>query len=330
MKTILVTGGGGFIGSNLVAGLTARQTHRVVVCDRFGTDDKWRNLVAHPVWEVIPPDLLFPWLEANKGTLEAVFHIGAVSSTTERDIDLILANNFILSVKLWRWCAINAMRFIYTSSAATYGDGSRGFDDNTAAEYLRSLRPLSGYGWSKQQFDLHVAASVAAGERTPPQWAGLKLFNAYGPNEYHKEIQRSVIGQIAQQAIMAGSVRLFRSYNPKYTDGGQMRDMIYVKDVVRVLLWLLDSPQVHGLFNLGTGKARTFNDMAQAIFSALGTPPKIHYIDMPETLVKKYQYFTEAKMEKLRAAGYADPFTTLEDGIKDYILNYLVKDDPYL
>jgi len=330
MKTILVTGGGGFIGSNLVAELTRRDAYRVVVCDRFGADDKWRNLVKHMVWEIVPPEKLFAWLDENKADLEMIYHAGGISSTTERDIDLILKNNLELSIHLWRWCNANEVRFIYTSSSATYGDGSQGFDDDMSLEYLQTLRPLSGYGWSTLLFDQHVAATVAAKEHLLPQWVGLKVFNAYGPNEYHKEMQRSVIGQIAQQAINGGVVRLFRSYNPKYPDGGQMRDVIYVKDCVRVMLWLLDHPKVSGLFNLGTGKARTFHDMSQAIFSALDRPPRIHYIDMPEGLMHHYQYFTEAGMERLRKAGYTQPFTTVEEGIRDYILNYLLKEDPYL
>lgn len=330
MKTILVTGGGGFIGSNIVAGLCDRGTHHVVVCDSFGSDDKWRNLVNHPVWEIIPPESLFTWLEENNDTLDAIIHVGGISSTTEKDIDLILKNNFELSVGLWRWCNQNEVRLIYTSSAATYGGGEHGFDDNISLDYLRKLKPLSGYGWSKHLFDLHVAKSIAQQDYRLPQWVGLKVFNTYGPNEYHKEAQRSVICQISQQASNAGTVRLFRSYNSQYPDGGQMRDMIYVKDITRVVLWLLDHPNVSGLFNLGTGKPRTFMDMAKAAFAALDHAPKISFIDMPETLVHKYQYYTEAKMERLRAAGFADAFTTVEEGIRDYMLNYLTKEDPYL
>jgi ADP-L-glycero-D-manno-heptose 6-epimerase len=330
MKTILITGGGGFIGSNLAAALTARNTHRVVVCDAFGTSDKWRNLVNHPVWEIVPPEELFEWLNANVMSLEMIFHTAAISSTTENDIDLILKNNLSLSVKLWRWCNQHAVRLVYSSAAATYGDGALGFDDSAELDYLRALKPLSGYGWSKHLFDLHVAGAVARSEQTLPQWVGLKLFNVYGPNEYHKENQRSVICQIAGQAIHGGSIRLFRSGNANYPDGGQLRDVLYVKDVVAVMLWLLDNPSVSGLFNLGTGKARTFADMANAIFAALGRPPRIHYIDMPEELINKYQYFTEARMEKLRQAGYSAPFTSVEDGIRDYVLNYLTKEDPYL
>ncbi len=331
MKTILVTGGAGFIGSNLVAALVARGTHHIVVCDTFGTDDKWRNLAKHPVFEIIPPEQVFDWLEFNRSQVELVFHLGSLSSTTERNIDLILKHNFTLSLKLWRWCNVRGVRMIYTSSAATYGKGEHGFDDSTDIAYMRSLMPLSGYGWSKHMFDLHVVQAVARGEASIPQWVGLKTFNTYGPNEYHKGDQQSVITKVAAHAIQAGTVKLFRSYNPQYADGEQKRDVIYIKDVVRVLLWCMDYPRITGLFNLGTGQASTFNQMARAIFSALGSTPRISYSDMPEDLVPKYQYFTQANMQKLRNVGFTEEFTPLETGIKDYVRNYLMKkDDPYL
>ncbi len=330
MKTILVTGGGGFIGSNLVAGLLARGTHHIVVCDVFGVGDKWRNLSKHPVHEIIQPSEVFEWLDANKSNLEIIYHLGSLSSTTEDHIDMVLKNNFTLSLKLWRWCNEHAVRLIYASAAATYGSGANGFYDSMDLAYLHTLTPLSGYGWSKHLFDTHVATDVIRGEIKIPQWAGFKFFNVYGPNEYHKESQRSVISQIAPHAIEHSSIKLFRSYNSKYPDGGQMRDMIYVKDITQVMLWCLDNPKVSGLFNLGSGKASTFNDMAKAIFAALGHESRINYIDMPTALVKKYQYFTEAKMDKLRAAGYTTPFTSLQDGVKDYVQNYLRKEDPYL
>lgn len=331
MKIILVTGGAGFIGSNLVAALVARGTHHVVVCDNFGNGEKWRNLAKHPVFEIIAPQQIFEWLEENKKNLELIYHLGSLSSTVERDIDLILKYNFSLSLKLWRWCNDNAVRFIYSSASATYGDGSNGFDDNSDLAYLKNLKPLSGYGWSKHLFDTHVADCVARGETKLPQWVGIKTFNAYGPNEYHKEDQQSVITKVALHAIQAGTVKIFRSHNPQYADGEQKRDVIYVKDVVRLLLWFLDSPQISGLFNCGTGKASSFNQMARAIFAAIGTAPRIQYTDMPETLAAKYQYFTQANMTKLRAAGFKEEFTTPEAGIKDYIQNYLAnRDDPYL
>lgn len=330
MKSILVTGGGGFIGSNLVAELLGRDTHNVVVCDEFGVGDKWRNLSKHPAYEIVHPDEIFAWLEDNHNNLEMIYHLGSISSTTEDRIDMVLKNNFALSLKLWRWCNEHAVRFVYASAAATYGNGDNGFDDNIELAYLRSLTPLSGYGWSKHLFDIHLATAVAQGEVKVPQWVGFKLFNAYGPNEYHKDAGRSVISQIAPHAIQHSSIKLFRSYNSKFSDGSQQRDVIYVKDVSRVLVWCLDNPKVSGLFNLGSGEASSFNAMAKAIFAALGHEARITYIDMPNNLIKKYQYFTKAKMDRLRAAGYTATFTTLQDGVKDYVQNYLLKDDPYL
>lgn len=330
MKTILVTGGGGFIGSVLVAELLKRRTHHIVVCDEFGIGDKWRNLSKHPMHEIIMPSETFDWLDANHTNLEIIYHLGSLSSTTEERIDMILKNNFALSLKLWRWCNEHTVRFIYASAAATYGNGDAGFDDSLELSYLHSLAPLSGYGWSKHLFDTHVATAASRGQVTIPQWVGFKFFNVYGPNEYHKENQRSVISQIAPHAIEHSSIKLFRSYNSKYPDGGQQRDMIYVKDIVQVLLWCLDNPNVSGLFNLGSGQASSFNAMAKAIFAALGHDARISYIDMPNSLIKKYQYFTQAKIDRLRAAGYNAPFTSLQDGVKDYIQNYLLKDDPYL
>lgn len=330
MKIILVTGGGGFIGSNLVAELLKRGTHYIVVCDEFGIGDKWRNLSKHPVHEIISPDEMFGWLEANSNNLDIIYHLGSISSTMEERTDIVLKNNFTLSLKLWRWCNANSIRFIYASAAATYGNGDKGFDDSIDLAYLRSLAPLSGYGWSKHLFDTHIATAVSRGEVNIPQWVGFKFFNAYGPNEYHKEGQRSVISQIAPHAIEHSSIKLFRSYNSKYPDGGQQRDMTYVKDIVSVLIWCLDKPTVSGLFNLGSGQASSFNAMAKAIFAALGHEARITYIDMPNNLIKKYQYFTQAKMDRLRAAGYSAEFISLQDGVNDYVQNYLLKDDPYL
>lgn len=330
MKKIVVTGGAGFIGSNVVAALTAQGNYDVVVCDRFGDSDKWRNLRNHQPWEIINPERLISWLQDNTDELEAVVHLGGISSTTQRNIDLILSTNLSFSIALWKWCNKHEVRFIYTSYSTTYGNGEHGFDDNGTPSYLKKLRPLSGAGWSKNMLDLHIATSVERGDVKTPQWAGFKLFNSYGPNEYHKEEQRSVICQITPQAAVGAAVRLFKSYNEQYPDGGQMRDMIYVKDVADVISWAVHTPEVNGLFNLGSGKARSFNDMAHAVFAALDKGPNIHYISMPDELRPHYQYFTEAKMDKLRAAGYTREFTSLEDGVKDYLKNYLLKEDPYL
>ncbi|MBY0406636.1 MAG: ADP-glyceromanno-heptose 6-epimerase, partial [Rickettsiales bacterium] len=310
--------------------LLERGTHHVVVCDAFCSSDKWRNLAKHPVSEIIEPEHMFAWLEAHHTEVEMIYHLGAISSTVEKNIDLILKHNFTLSLKLWRWCATRGVRLVYASSSATYGDGSHGFDDTMDVAYLQKLKPMSGYGWGKHLFDVHVAKAAALGECSLPQWVGLKFFNVYGPNEYHKEDQRSVIAKIAPQALQGAAVRLFRSYDKRYGDGEQKRDMLYVKDCVKVLLWCLDHPQISGLFNLGTGKAVSFNDMAKAIFTAIGRAPNIHYFDMPETLIANYQYFTEANIGKLRAAGYTDGFASVQEGIQDFVQNYLQKPDPYL
>lgn len=329
MKRILVTGGAGFIGSNIAGALSSGSDYRITVVDEFGTSDKWKNLAKHPIYEIIAPADTFHWLEGNKADLEATIHMGAASSTTEKNVDLILKNNFALSRVLWNWAVVNKKRLIYASSAATYGDGTAGFKDDMSLNYLRTLHPLNAYGWSKHLFDQFVAIASAGGDKMPAQWVGLKFFNVYGPNEYHKEDQRSVVAQIFPHAQHGRPVHLFKSYNPKYKDGGQLRDFVYVKDCVKVINWLLANPQVNGLYNLGTGKARSFEDLANATFAALGKQTAITFFDMPEELRSKYQYLTEAEMDRLRAAGFAEPFTSLEEGVKDYVQNYLMKDDRY-
>jgi ADP-L-glycero-D-manno-heptose 6-epimerase len=329
MQTILITGGAGFIGSNIAAKLAARGTHRIVICDSLGSGDKWRNLRNHGIYEIIPPNNLFYWLEMYAGSLDTIIHMGAISSTTETNVDLILENNQTVSTLLFRWCAENAKRFIYASSAATYGSGAQGFEDDPNLAYLNTLRPLNAYGWSKHLVDRYIARALSLGETMPPQLVGLKFFNVYGPNEYHKEGQRSVVAVKFPEAASGSALKLFKSYRSDVPDGDQKRDFIYVKDCVNVVLWFFDNPKISGLYNVGTGKARSFDDLARAMFAALNKEPKIEYFDMPETLRNQYQYFTEAKMERLRNAGYTVPFTSLEDGVRDYVQNYLLKEDPY-
>ncbi len=325
---ILVTGGAGFIGSNLHAALAARG-HETVVVDRLraGAAGKWRNLRHHPPSRLLPPDQLDGFL-ASRPPVEMVFHLGAVSSTTADDGDLVWASNVALSQRLFDWCAQHGARFVYASSAATYGDGGRGFEDDPAA--LPGLRPLNLYGWSKHAFDLQVTR--AAGPR-PPQCAGLKFFNVYGPNEYHKAAMTSVV-KVKYDEIAAGRRPTLFQADPTSTEpgtaGSQARDFVWVGDVVDVLLWLLETPGVSGLFNLGTGVARSYLDLAHAVCAAAGVAPDIEFVDMPARLHGQYQAFTQAPMARLRAAGYAGQFTPLEAGIGRYVSHHLSQTDPYL
>jgi ADP-L-glycero-D-manno-heptose 6-epimerase len=324
---ILVTGGAGFIGSNLVAALCERGVP-VTVCDRLRSNDKWRNLAKAAFRELIAPEALDDWL-AVKRRVEAVVHLGAISSTTERNADLIYDSNVRLSTRLWNWCAASGTRLIYASSAATYGAGERGFDDDGRAEALAKLRPLNAYGWSKHFFDRHVERAVAAGEPVPPQWVGLKFFNVYGPNEYHKGTMQSVVAQ-KYAAVAAGEpVQLFKSHHPDYADGGQLRDFIHVDDCIDVILWLLDHPQASGLYNLGTGEARSFADLARALAAAVGVASHIEYVPMPEAIRPNYQYYTQANMRKLRELGYDRPFVSIEDGVRRYVERFLSQCDRY-
>lgn len=327
---IIVTGGAGFIGSNLVAALEARGIHDLVVCDRLGVGEKWQNLARRELAALVPPEDLFDFLNAHADAVDAIFHLGAVSATTERDGDLIAATNIALPLRLWAWCAVHSVRLIYASSAATYGDGSEGFDDDGSVEALARLRPLNAYGWSKHVFDRRVARMIRDGRPKPPQWAGLKFFNVYGPNEYHKDDMRSVVAKLYPQLAAGEAARLFRSYRSDYPDGGQKRDFIWVGDCVSIMLWLMDNPAVEGLFNVGTGRARSWESLAKAVFAAMDRPPAIRFIDMPENLRDRYQYFTEARMDRLRRAGYDRPLVDLEDGIDRYVRGHLATPDPYL
>ena len=322
---ILVTGGAGFIGSNLNAAL-AEAGHEVAVVDWLGSKGKWRNLAAHPPALVVLPDALDRFL-AKKPPLEMVFHLGAISETTATDADLTWATNVELSVTLWNWCALNHVRFVYASSAATYGDGSAGFDDDLEA--LSHLKPRTLYGWTKHAFDLRVAKKLSLGAPRPRQWAGLKLFNVYGPNEYHKGSMISVV-KVKHDDVRAGHApKLFRSTEAGIADGQQMRDFIWVGDVVDVMMWLLASPGVNGLFNLGTGNARSYAHLAEAVCRAAQAPERMEFVDMPDALKAGYQSFTQARMERLRDAGYPGQFTVLEEGVRRYVVDYLERPDPY-
>ena len=325
----VVTGGAGFIGSNLVAALAARGITDVAVIDRFRDGEKWQNLAKREVATLVPPENTLAFLDQHAAEIDVVFHLGAVSATTERDVDKIVANNVALTLDLWKWCAWRGARLIYASSAATYGDGSAGFDDDGSPEALAALRPLNAYGWSKHLVDRRIARVLAEGDMAPPQWAGLKFFNVYGPNEQHKGDMMSVVAKLTPKLRAGEPARLFKSHRPEFEDGGQRRDFIHVDDCIAVMLWLLDSPEVNGLFNVGTGQARSFKDLALATFAALNQDPRIEYFDMPEHLRGKYQYFTEARTERLRAAGFTQPFTTLEEGVRRYVQDFLTQPDPY-
>jgi ADP-L-glycero-D-manno-heptose 6-epimerase len=325
----VVTGGAGFIGSNIVWALEDQGVGKVVVCDRLRQGQKWRNVAKRELAGVVPPEGLFDFLNANATNVDAIIHMGAISSTTETDVDLIMDTNYRLSAALWQWCTQHHVRFIYASSAATYGDGQQGFDDEATPDALARLKPMNPYGWSKHLFDRRVARMIADNEPRPPQWVGLKYFNVYGPNEYHKDRMRSVVCQVFPNARDGAPATLFQSHNPDYPDGGQRRDFVWVGDCVDILLWLLKNPDVNGLFNCGTGKARTFAELTTAVYKALGREPRIEYVPTPLEIRPKYQYFTEARMERLRAAGYKRPFTGLEKGVAEYVAGFLDTDDPY-
>jgi len=322
---IMVTGGAGFIGSNLHAALIARGLETVVV-DWLGSEGKWRNLAKHPPARVIVPDALDDFLETHP-PIEMVFHLGAISETTVTDADLCWRTNVETGLNLWQWCAARGVRFVYASSAATYGDGSAGFEDDPAT--LSQLRPLNLYGWTKNAYDMRVQAMLARGVARPTQWAGLKFFNVYGPNEYHKGKMISVVKVKHDEVLRGLAPRLFRSNQPGIADGEQKRDFIWIGDIVEVLLWLLDTPAVNGLFNVGTGRARSYLDLAHAVCDAAGVARAVEFIDMPENLRGQYQSYTEASLTRLRAAGYAGQFTPLEEGIRRYVQDYLTQADPY-
>ncbi len=329
-RIVFVTGGAGFIGSNIVAKLAEDRDLDVVVCDRLREADlgKWRNIAKAPIGDFVAPEHMFDWLEKRWHDIELVVHMAAVSSTTEPDADKVIHSNFTLSRDLFRWCTDHQRRFVYASSAATYGAGESGFDDDNGYEALADLRPLNTYGWSKALFDL-FAARQASRDYAPPQWVGLKFFNVYGPNEEHKHAMKSVASQIWPKVRDGHAVQLFKSYRKDIPDGGQTRDFVYVRDAADVTRWLLDNPQVSGVYNLGSGQARSFEAMTREVFKAAGKPVQIEFTPMPPAIRDKYQYFTEAKMGRLRDAGYVAPLTTLEAGIGDYVGRFLSRSDPH-
>ena len=317
---VLVTGGAGFIGSALVWALNRRGCDRIVVCDRLGTDARWRNLTPLRFADYVEADDLLPRLQSGAlGKFDFVLHMGACSSTTETNASFLIRNNYEFTKDLAAWALGQKTRFVYASSAATYGDGSAGMDDDDSK--LDRLRPLNMYGYSKQLFDLHAKQAGFLN-----RMVGLKYFNVFGPNEDHKGDMRSLVHKSTAQVQTEGVIRLFKSYRPDFRDGEQKRDFLYVKDAVAMTLHLAASKKAGGLFNIGCGEARTWLDLARAVFAALKRKPKIEFTEMPEAIRDKYQYFTQANLARLRAAGYTAPVTSLEDAVNDYVRNYLVPD----
>ena len=316
---IVVTGGAGFIGSAIVWKLNQLGENKIIIIDELGTDDKWKNLVSLKFEDFVHKDDFISMIIERDIPFEidSIIHMGANSSTTEKDADHLFSNNYLYTKELAKYCLEKNIRFIYASSAATYGDGSLGFDDDETK--LENLRPLNMYGYSKQLFDLWAKKN-----KVFDKIVGLKYFNVYGPNEYHKGDMRSVVHKAFEQIRDTGKVKLFKSMNPKFKDGEQLRDFIYVKDAVDMTLFFLDKQNINGLFNLGTGKSRTWSNLVTAIFKALDKSVNIEYIGLPEHLREKYQYFTEANMNKIKKAGYNLSITSLEDGIADYVKNYLL------
>lgn len=315
---IVVTGAAGFIGSCLLAGLHEAGYTDLVAVDDFSRQDKLPNLSGKPLTAQINREVFIPWLRENHRMVQFVFHLGARTDTTESDRSIFQRLNIDYSKRVWECCAEFGLPLVYASSAATYGLGDQGFEDNHSV--IQNLAPLNPYGESKNAFDLWAIAQ----EKQPPFWQGLKFFNVYGPNEYHKGRMASVVFHAYHQIRDSGAIRLFRSHRPDFADGGQLRDFIYVKDVVEVCTFLMDNRGNNGIYNLGTGRARTFLDLAKAIFAAMGTEEDIQFIDTPADIRDKYQYFTEANMAKLRGIGYDRPFTTIEEGVRDYVTNYLM------
>ena len=324
---LLVTGGAGFIGSNVVAALNDAGRADVVVCDGLGHDGKWRNLAKRRLADIVPPAELPSWLKGRR--LDAIIHLGAISETTATDGDLVIETNFRLSMRLLDWCTANATPLIYASSAATYGDGAQGFCDDPSLTALKTLRPMNLYGWSKHLFDMAVAERAARGDKLPPQWAGLKFFNVFGPNEYHKGGMMSVLARRFDDIRAGRVVQLFKSHREGIADGDQRRDFVYVDDVVRVIMWLLATPSISGIFNVGTGKARSFRDLMLSAYAALGTAPNIQYVDMPEAIRGSYQYFTQSNVDRLQRAGYNGGFTALEGAVETYVKDFLDRADRF-
>ncbi len=326
---IIVTGGAGFIGSNIVAALEAAGHDDIVISDRLRSDGKWRNIAKRMPRDIIHPDTLAAYIETHASRITAIYHMGAISSTTAVDGELVLQSNFSLSVQLWQACARHGITLIYASSAATYGDGDEGFDDSNDLAAMQLLRPLNLYGWSKWLFDCWVLKTIKRGEPQPPVWSGLRFFNVYGPNEYHKGSMQSLVSKIVAGHRPGQAVKLFKSYKAGFADGEQLRDFVHVDDVVSVMIWLGSLGRPGGILNLGTGVARSFHDLAVAAVRACGDDPVIAFVEMPESIRSQYQYYTKAEMSRVQGLGYNRGFLSLEAGVTDYVQSYLLAPDRY-
>jgi len=322
-KTILLTGAAGFIGSYLLGFLNKQGYANIIIVDEFDNEDKWFNFDDKEFIEKVERSVLFDWLKENNPTIDFVFHLGARTDTTEFDYSIHEKLNVEYSKNIWNYCTEKSIPLVYASSAATYGSGELGYKDDHAI--VEELQPLNPYGVSKNEFDKWALKQT----KQPPSWVGLKFFNVYGPNEYHKGRMASMIFHGYNQIKKTGEVKLFKSHNPEFKDGEQLRDFIYVADIAKVCYWLMQGNVESGLYNLGTGKARSFKDQITAIFNTLNKVPNIRYIDMPEDIRDKYQYFTEADMRKLKDAGYNEPFYSLEEGVADYVKNFLAGSNYY-
>ena len=314
---IVVTGAAGFIGSYLIHRLNQDSFNAIIAVDKFDNEDKNKNLVGLKLKERIDRDQFLPWLDKNYETIEFIFHIGARTDTTEFDTALLNKLNTQYTKDNWTRCCQNQIPLVYASSAATYGLGEMGYDDDETK--IPSLKPLNPYGQSKQDFDVWALNQ----KEKPFFWVGLKFFNVYGPNEYHKGRMASVIWHAYNQITKTGKMKLFKSHNPSFKDGEQMRDFVYVKDVAEVCMFFMHHRKNSGIYNLGSGTARTFVDLTRAVFNSLGKKEDIEFVDTPADIRDKYQYFTEANMEKIKEIGYSTAFTSLENGVKDYVKNYL-------
>lgn len=325
---IIVTGAAGFIGSNMIAELASTGDQLIVACDYWGSGKKWMNVSKHFIADFVHPDQLLQYIRQEK-RIRAVLHLGAISATSELNLDSLIRTNIRLTIDLWDLCTELNIVFFYASSAATYGALEADLVDDQSPEALAKLRPLNGYGWSKHSVDQILMQRVSDGMSAPPQWCGLKFFNVYGPNEYHKDDMQSVVSKFFVDVRESRPIRLFKSHRIGIADGGQCRDFVYVKDCTAVMRWLLDHPHISGLFNIGTGEARSFIDLIDSIGMALDLPVQYDFVPMPEHLQDRYQYFTQANISKLRSAGYIASFHSVENGVADYVLNYLDASDRY-